>query len=85
MALKLELRVLEDSVCGPDKVVLKQREKEGEIKLRTVFGNVFPSPAVIYLTVSHLACFSDEAVMHGACEHVHASKNLGVPAEYVYV
>lgn len=28
MALKLELRVLEDSVCGPDKVVLKQREKE---------------------------------------------------------
>lgn len=63
-------------------VPLKQR---GEIKLRTVFGNVFPSPAVIYLTVSHLACFSDEAVMHGACERVRASENLGVPAEYVYV
>lgn len=50
-----------------------------------MFGNVFPSPVVIYLTVSHLACFSDEAVMHGACEHVHVSENLGVPVEYAYV
>jgi len=53
--------------------------------LRTVFGNVFPSPTVIYLTVSHLACFSDEAAMHGACERVHASENLGVPVVDAYV
>lgn len=28
MSLKHELRVLEDSIYGPDMVVLKQREKE---------------------------------------------------------
>lgn len=69
-------------VRRPNIVPLRQRENEKEDK--TVLCTLCFLKPNSDLAVSCLACFSDEAVMHGACERVQALENLGVPAEYVY-